>query len=122
MLSLVLPFVDPFVRLSLTRRYLLSICAHESNRRSVRDTLLVDILYLSVISIDGDDIGTAVGVVPVFSRLPELEEPLLHTHYELHRTHLPILQQNALFFLEFFRGSCLDAKIDFFAFFAFFRI
>lgn len=47
--------------------------------------------------VDGGDIGTAVGVVPVFSRLPELEEPLLHTHYELHGTHLPIPQQNALF-------------------------
>lgn len=42
--------------------------------------------------LDGDDIGTAVGIVPVFLRLPELEEPLSHTHYELHGTHLPILQ------------------------------
>lgn len=48
--------------------------------------------------VDGGDIGTAVGGVPVFLRLPELEEPLSHTHYELHETYLPILQQNALFF------------------------
>lgn len=52
--------------------------------------------------VDGGDIGTAVGVVPVFLRIPELEEPLSHTHYELHETHLPILEQNALFF-EFHR-------------------
>lgn len=48
--------------------------------------------------VDGGDIGTAVGVVPVFLRLPELEEPLSHTHYDLHGTYLPILQQNVLFF------------------------
>lgn len=50
-------------------------------------------------AVDGGDIGTAVGVVPVFLRLPELEEPLSHTH-ELHGTYLPILQQNEFFFLE----------------------
>lgn len=37
--------------------------------------------------VDAADIGTAVGVVPVFPRLPELGEPLSHTRYDLHGTH-----------------------------------
>lgn len=52
--------------------------------------------------VDGDDIGTAVGVVLVFLRVPELEEPLSHTHYVLHETHFPILAAKRAFF-EFHR-------------------
>lgn len=67
---------------------------------------------------EGGDIGIAVGVVPVFLRLPELEEPLLYTHYEVHGSYLPTLQRNALFFSDFAEISVSSyplASADFFA-------
>lgn len=64
--------------------------------------------------VDGGDIGTAVGVVPVFLWLPELEEPLSHTHYELHETYLPVLHPFSSDFAKISVSTRLEANVDFF--------
>lgn len=66
--------------------------------------------------VDGGDVGT-VGVVPVFLWLPELEKPLLHTHYEFTWDTFPDpAAQNAFFFSNFAEISVstrLHANVDF---------
>lgn len=57
--------------------------------------------------VDAGDIGTAIGVVPVFLWPPELGKPLSYTHYELHmRMHS--------FFLTWIISPCREIFVLYF--------
>jgi len=61
---------------------------------------------------DRGDIGIAIGIVPVFLRLPEFEESLSHTHYELHGTHFTDPSSKTRFCSNFAEIRGLNANVS----------
>jgi len=60
--------------------------------------------------VDAGDIGTADGVVPVFSRLAKLAEPLSHTHYDLYALWIPARAPQQIPFSPEFPSDAKHAK------------